>query len=154
MARCSLRERVMPDMTLGQISEAMADIDFAMLSTRTDGGEIAARPMSNNGDVKYDGDSYFFTWDASRTVKDIERDAHVGLSFQGKGGLLGKPPLFISVEGHAELIRDKEAFAKHWNKDLEIWFDKGIDTPGLVLVKVHAGRIHWWDGRDGGELTV
>ena len=141
-------------MNLDKLSESMADIDFAMLSTRSDGGEIAARPMSNNGDVKYDGDSYFFTYDASRTVKDIERDAHVGLSFQGRKGLLGKPPLFISVEGKAELIRDKQAFAKHWNKDLEIWFEDGIDTAGLVLLKVHADRIHWWDGKEDGELTV
>lgn len=144
----------MPDMNLTQIADAMADIDFAMLSTRSDGGQIAARPMSNNGDVKYDGDSYFFTWNESRMVKDIGREPHVGLSFQGRKGLLGKPPLFISVEGSAELIRDKTAFEKHWNKDLEIWFDKGVETPGLVLIKVHAGRIHWWDGKDDGEITV
>lgn len=144
----------MSDKTLAQLAESMATIDFAMLSTRTDGGQLAARPMSNNGDVKYDGDSYFFTYDASRTVSDAARDPHVGLSFQGQKGLLGKPPLFIAVEGKAELIRDKTAFEKHWNKDLERWFDKGVDTPGLVLLKVHAERIHWWDGVEGGELLV
>ncbi|WP_061936910.1 pyridoxamine 5'-phosphate oxidase family protein [Aureimonas sp. AU22] len=144
----------MADMTLKDISDAMADIDFCMLSTRTEGGDIAARPMSNNGDVAYEGDSWFFTYEEARTVSDIERDPKVGLGFQGKKGLLGKPPIFISVEGRAELIRDKAAFEAHWTKDLEYWFKDGVDTPNLVLIKVHASRIHFWNGEDEGEVPV
>ncbi|KQQ79458.1 pyridoxamine 5'-phosphate oxidase family protein [Aureimonas sp. Leaf324] len=144
----------MVEMTLKDISEAMADIDFCMLSTRTEGGDIAARPMSNNGDVAYEGDSYFFTYAEARTVSDIERDPRVGLGFQGKKGLLGRPPMFISVEGRAELIRDKAAFEAHWTKDLEYWFKDGVDTPNLVLIKVHATRIHFWNGEDEGEVPV
>ena len=144
----------MSTMTLKDISKAMADIDFAMLSTRTAGGDIAARPMSNNGDVEYSGDSFFFSYEGAHTIADIERDPKVGLSFQGKKGLLGKPPIFIAVEGHAQLIRDKASFAEHWVSDLDYWFKDGIDTPNIVLIKVHATRIHYWDGQDDGEVTV
>jgi len=59
------------------------DIEFAMLLTRTESGEIAGRPMSNNRDVEYDGDSFFFTWNQTRTVADIERDPRVALSYAG-----------------------------------------------------------------------
>jgi general stress protein 26 len=141
-------------MTLADLSKKMADIDFAMLSTRAENGAIAARPMSNNGDVEYDGDSWFFTYEEAHTVADIQRDAKVGLSFQGAKSLLGKPPLFIAVEGTAELIRDKAAFAEHWTKDLDYWFEQGIDTPNIVLIKVHASRIHYWNGKDEGEIRV
>ncbi|GGD02478.1 pyridoxamine 5'-phosphate oxidase family protein [Aureimonas glaciei] len=144
----------MTDMTLEDLSKKMADIDFAMLSTRAENGAIAARPMSNNGDVEYDGDSWFFTYEEAHTVADIQRDAKVGLSFQGSKSLLGKPPLFIAVEGTAELIRDKAAFAEHWTKDLDYWFEQGIDTPNIVLIKVHASRIHYWNGKDEGEIFV
>jgi len=144
----------MSQMTLADLSERMADIDFAMLSTRAASGDIAARPMSNNGDVAYKGDSHFFTWEASHTVEDIRRDPKVGLSFVGSKGLLGKPPIFIAVEGQAELIRDKAAFREHWVPDLERWFEQGIDTPGLILIKVHAGRIHYWAGEDEGEVPL
>jgi general stress protein 26 len=142
------------EMTLADLSKKMADIDFAMLSTRAENGAIAARPMSNNGDVEYDGDSWFFTYEEAHTVADIQRDAKVGLSFQGAKSLLGKPPLFIAVEGTAELIRDKAAFAEHWTKDLDYWFEQGIDTPNIVLIKVHASRIHYWNGKDEGEIRV
>jgi general stress protein 26 len=136
------------------LSKKMRDIDFTMLFTRTDGGAIAGRPMSNNGDVEFDGDSWFFTYEQSRTVADIARDPAVSMSLQTSKGLLGKPPMFIAIEGSAELIRDKATFEAHWNPDLERWFENGIDTPGIVLIKVHAARIHYWDGEDDGEILV
>ncbi|MET0287417.1 MAG: pyridoxamine 5'-phosphate oxidase family protein [Polyangiales bacterium] len=139
----------MAELTLAELSQKMRKIDFAMLSTHTEGEQIAARPMSNNGDVEYKGDSYYFTWEQSRTVRDIERNPKVSLSFQG-----AKKPLMIAVEGQAELIRDKAEFEAHWTKDLDRWFDDGVDSEGLVLIKVQATRIHYWDGEDEGELTV
>lgn len=144
----------MSTMTLSDISKEMRDIDFAMLSTHTPGGGIAARPMSNNGDVEYDGDSFFFALDHTHVVSEIERDPHVGLSLQGRKGLFGTPPIFIAVEGNATLIRDKAEFETHWTSDLTSWFEEGVDTAGLVLIKVHASRIHYWDGTDEGELTI
>jgi general stress protein 26 len=144
----------MTDLTLQDISEKMRDIDFAILSTRTSGGAIAARPMSNNRQVEFDGDNFFFTLQDTGTVRDITADPNVGLSFQGRSGALGMKPFFITIEGHAELIRDKSQFAEHWTKDLDEWFKDGVDTPGLVLVKVHADRLHYWDGYREGEIDL
>ena len=144
----------MAAMTLKDLSDKMAKIDFAMLSTRTDGGGVASRPMSNNGEVDYTGDSFFFAYDSARTIADIEIDAQVGLTFTGAAGLLGGPPLFIAIEGLGELIRDKAEFEKHWTKGLDRWFAQGVDTTGLVLIKVHAQRIHYWNGEDEGELPL
>ena len=143
--------------TLADISEAMKDIDFCMLVSRTDDGSIGGRPMSNNREVEYEGTSYFFTCDHHRSVADIERDASVGLSYQGKAGLLGivgKPGMFIHVEGEAKLVRDKAKFAQHWQKELDMWFKEGVDTPGLVLIEVAAKRIHYWSGMEEGEVKV
>ncbi|CAN5423197.1 pyridoxamine 5'-phosphate oxidase family protein [soil metagenome] len=140
--------------SLADVAEKMRDIDISILSTRTEGGAIAGRPMSNNRDVSYEGDSYYFTEDSTRIVRDIERDPKVGLSFQGKAGMLGLRPFMIAVEGDAQLIRDKGLFEAHWNKDLDKWFADGIDTQGLVMVKVHAERVHYWDGEDEGEVKL
>ncbi|MGK2912609.1 MAG: pyridoxamine 5'-phosphate oxidase family protein [Sphingobium sp.] len=140
--------------SLADLAKKMRDIDFAMLSTHTRGGAIGARPMSNNREVDYNGDSYYFTHDSTTMVQDIQSDAHVGLSFLGKSGLLGQRPFFVAVEGTAELIRDKAAFAEHWTSDIDRWFADGIDTLGLVLIKVRATRLHYWDGEDEGELKL
>ena len=140
--------------TLSDLAKKMRDIDFAMLFTRSEGGELAGRPMSNNGEVEYEGDSFFFAYDSTRTVEDIAHDPTVALSYQGSAGLLGRPPLFVSIEGDASLIRDREAFESRWSKDLDRWFPQGVDTPGLVMIKVAAKRIHYWDGGEEGEVPI
>lgn len=138
----------MPGKTLSDLAEKMRDIDIAILSTRTEGGAIAGRPMSNNRQVDYDGDSYYFTWEQARTVRDIGRDPKVGLGFQGKDGF------YVAVEGDAILIRDKGQFAAHWTPDLDAWFKDGVDTEGLVMVKVSAARVHYWDGEEEAEVSL
>jgi general stress protein 26 len=144
----------MANYTMKELSQKMRDIDFAMLFTKSDNGEIAGRPMSNNGKVEYQGDSFFFAYDSTRTATDIMRDPKVGLSYQGSGSLFGKPPIFIAIEGDASLIRDKQALESKWSPDLERWFPQGIDTPGIVMIKVSASRIHYWDGSDEGEVVI
>jgi general stress protein 26 len=142
-------------LTLAELSEYLRDIDFCMLTTVSDGG-LAGRPMSNNRDVEFDGDCYFFSDGDSRTVTDLERDSTVALAFQGSAGVMGvvgKPGIFIAIEGKGEPIRDKAQFARHWRKELKRWWPAGIDTPGLTLIKVAADRIHYWDGDAEGEIV-
>lgn len=143
--------------TLEDISEAMRDIDFCTLATHSGDGSIAGRPMSNNRNVDFEGDSWFFTYEDRLMVRDIEKDANVGISYLGSAGLMGivgKPGMFIHVEGRAALVRDKAAFAEHWDKSLDRWFPEGPDTPGLILIQVTARRVHYWDGEEEGEVKL
>lgn len=144
----------MGELTLDDIAEQMKDIDFCMLSTIDEGGRISSRPLSNNRDVEYDGDSWFFAYDDARFVDDINKYADVGLTFTAGKSLLGKPGIFIGVEGRRSIVQDGLAFEEHWVDDLERWFPQGIETPGMVLLKVHASRIHYWDGEDEGEVKL
>jgi general stress protein 26 len=144
----------MASKTLEEISETIRDIDFAVLSTRTVDGTIAGRPMSNNREVDFKGHSYFFALEHSRVIADIDHDPQVGLSYQSQSGLLHNKPLFIAVEGFAELIRDKGRFAEHWTREMDDYFKQGADTPDLVLIKVTAERMHYWDSGDEGEIVV
>ena len=138
---------------LADVAEKMKGIDIAILSTHTENGEIASRPMSNNGDVTYDGTSYFFTTEDARCVSDIERDAKVALGYSiGPGVFSGGT--YVSVEGRAELIRDKAAFNRHWTSDLDTWFEQGEDTPDLVLIKVTAKRVNYWEDGEEGQAVL
>ena len=139
--------------SLEDISERMAGIDIAILSTLTENGQIANRPMSNNGDVNYDGTSYYFTFEQARTVADIQANPKVALGFTSAGGIFSDA-IYVAVEGKAELIRDKATFKAHWTSDLDRWFVNGVDTPNIVLIKVKATRITYWDGEDEGEVIV
>ncbi|MDV6376003.1 pyridoxamine 5'-phosphate oxidase family protein [Deinococcus arenicola] len=138
----------MSEKKLADLSKQMAAIDIAMLSTHTKSGEIAGRPMSNNGEVDYDGTSYYFTYEDANTVGEIEADPKVSLAFMGQKGFS------VAVEGKAKLSRDKAEMKEHWSKDLDKWFKDGIDTPDIVMIQVDATRVHYWDGEDGGEIKL
>src|SRR5262245_1143227 len=112
----------MASMRLDEISEKLKKIDFGMLSTNGGSGRISSRPMSNNGDVEYDGDSWFFSYENTKKVADIKGVDKVSLTFTALPSLLGKLGIFIAIEGSASLIRDKPAFEGHWVADLERWF--------------------------------
>ena len=127
------------------IASKMRKLDICSFTTVTENGGLATRPMSNNGDVAYDGNSWFFTNENTRLVSDIEGNAAVSLAFEGMDGL------YIAVAGKAKLIRDKSQFEAHWVPDLDAWFDQGADTPGLVLIQVAAERVKYWRGEENGE---
>ena len=133
-------------LTLPELAKKMQKIDFCMMITKSEFGAIASRPMSNNGEVDYDGDSYFFSYTDTRKVRELEADPNVTLDFQSKD-------TWISVRGQARLHRDDRAlFEAHWTKDLDRWFEQGIDTPGLTLIEVVA-EVAEVNGRPG-EGTV
>ena len=144
----------MTTMTLQDLSKKMQKIDFCMMSTLAATGPISTRPMSNNGDVDYDGDTWLFSYRDTRKVAEITADPRVTLTFSAPPSLLGKPGIFIALEGTAALIDDRDAFAAHWISDLDRWFPQGIDTPGLVLIRVRAAIAQYWDGEDNGRIPI
>ncbi len=59
-------------MTMEELAKKLGKIDFCMLNT-TGPESIISRPMSNNGDVEYDGDSWFFSYEDTKKVRDQPR---------------------------------------------------------------------------------
>lgn len=134
---------------LKQLSAKMRDIDTCLLCTKTVGGAIAARPMSNNQNVEWDASAWFFARDDSGMVDDLGADPNAMLAYQGEKGV------WISVQGEARVHTDKETMAEHWDPDIERWFEDGLDTPGLMLLEVSATRVSYWTYEDGdGHIDI
>ncbi len=64
-------------------AEKMRNLDICIMTTQNGRGTLNSRPMSNNGDVSFEGMSYYFTYEGSQKVKDIENSAQVLLNFEG-----------------------------------------------------------------------
>src|SRR6478672_7514833 len=120
------------------IAGKMRKIDLCMMVTRSSRGELNSRPMSNNGDVRYSGDSFFFTYEDTQKIRDIESSPQVCLNYEGESGL------FISIRGRAKVIRRKSMFEQHWQEELTRWFPEGIETEGMVMVHVKGSSIQYW----------
>ncbi len=124
------------------VADAMAKIDFCMMQTVGEHG-VNTRPMSNNGEVRYDGDNWFFARSSSSKVAEISKDARVQLTFADNQG-----PSFISVWGTGTVIGDVDLKKQLWHKSLEAWFENGPEDPDVTLIKVTADRVQTW-GRIG-----
>ncbi|HRG38770.1 MAG TPA: pyridoxamine 5'-phosphate oxidase family protein [Bacteroidia bacterium] len=135
----------MKKVSLKKIADKMKNLDICMMTTQDGRNVYHSRPMSNNGKVEYDGNSYFFTYMKSTKVKHISTNPKVSLLFQND------KHLFIECYGTAKLIKDKKVLKDKWVDGLEMWFPKGIETPGICLLKVEAKRVHFWDKKEEAE---
>lgn len=129
------------------IAKAMKDMDLCMMTTKGSDGTLTSRPMSNNAQVDWAGDNWFFSDGETRKVRELEADDSVTLDFQSRD-------TWISLQGHARLHRDKATFQEHWTKDLDRWFADGIDTPGLTLIQVSAERAEVWGRIGDGQVAL
>ena len=134
--------------SISTLAKKMKNLDFCMMVTQDGHHGYHSRPMSNNGKVEFDGNSWFFTYEDSRKVKHIRNDQKVSLIYQTD------KMLFIECYGYASIITQKSIMAEKWLDELTMWFPQGIETPGICMIKVTATRIQFWDKEEEGEYTA
>ncbi len=128
---------------LARLKELVEDIDFAMLTTRDDAGHLVSRPMSTR-EVDAAGNVWFFTSDHSKKVDEVEADHDVGLSY-----LDGKGMRFVSVAGTARVVHDRALMERLYTPSLDIWFEDGLDTPDIALLRVQIREAEFWEPAHG-----
>ncbi|MBV9467624.1 MAG: pyridoxamine 5'-phosphate oxidase family protein [Abitibacteriaceae bacterium] len=126
---------------LAKIRELIKEIDFGMLTTVEEDGSLHSRPMSNNKEVEFDGDLWFFTYASSHKVQEVAGDQNVNVAFA-----LPNKQIYISMTGTAQLVRDKEKIKQWWKPELKAWFPQGPDEPEIALLKVNVQSAEYWDG--------
>ncbi len=122
-----------------QMKRLLASFDSAMLVTRTPEGELRSRPMML-ADKEGGSELWFATSIASGKTHEIETDAHVNVSMQSDSA-------FVSVAGHAHVVRDRTKIAELWREHWKVWFPEGQDDPELALICVSPELVEYWDMR-------
>jgi general stress protein 26 len=125
---------------LGKLREIVKRVDICMLTTTDERGGLHSRPMSNNREIEFDGDLWFFTYGASHKVDEVGRVPNVNASFADIDG-----QLYASLSGQAEVVRDRAKIEELWKPHLRAWFPQGVETPDIALLKVTAERAEYWD---------
>ena len=126
---------------LKNLREIVKAVDICMLTTIDERGDLHSRPMSNNGDIEFDGDLWFFTYGASHKVDEVGRVPKVNASFADTDA-----QQYASLSGRAEVVRDRAKIEELWKPQLRAWFPEGIETPDIALLKVTVERAEYWDG--------
>ena len=105
--------------------------------------------MSNNGEVEFDGDVWFFSAADSRKVAEIRQKNQVHLAYSDP-----RKFRFISMAGVASLISDVTIKEELWVKDLDRWFPNGPTDENVLLIKVTPTKVGIWDGEDEDQLDL
>lgn len=131
-----------PD-ALARVKELVEDIDFTMLTTQDEIGNLVSRPMSTR-QMDDDGDIWFFTAEDSEKVDEAKAHRDVGLSYCDAKGMR-----YVSVAGRASVVHDTAKMAELYSPSLDIWFEDGLDTPGIALLKVTPVETEFWEPSKG-----
>jgi general stress protein 26 len=125
---------------LQKLRELVKGIDFCMLTTIGEGGDLHSRPMSSNGDIDPNGDIWFFTNASSHKVSEIAKLPRVNVSFADPDN-----HRYVSVSGTAQLVRDRAKIDELWRPEFKMWFPEGKDDPDVALLRVSLERAEYWD---------
>lgn len=126
-----------------RLKELVEDIDIAMLTTQDAAGNLVSRPMSTRT-MDDDGSIWFFTHEDTKKVDEAEADHDVNLSYVDAKG-----HRYVTVSGRARTVQDRARMEQLYTPALDIWFEKGLDTPGITLLKVVPVEAEFWEPAAG-----
>jgi len=132
-----------------QIAALINEIDICLFATRGDDGQLHSRPMSNNGQVEWDGQSWFFAPTDGRLVTELRADPAAVAAYRAEGGFA-----FVSVSGRATIETDPELKERYWLDDLERWFPNGPADPNVALIRLDAEEAQWWTEDGDGKADL
>jgi general stress protein 26 len=125
---------------LEKLKDLVKDIDFCMLTTIDEEGDLHSRPMSANGEIDRSGNLWFFTSASSHKVSEIEAAPKVNVSFADP-----KNQHYVSISGVAELVRDRQRIDELWKPEFKMWFPEGKDDPEVALLRIKMEKAEFWD---------
>jgi len=128
------------------VRDLIKDERIAMLTTVAQDGSLVSRPMGVQA-VDFDGDLWFFAAADSHKVAEIARDSAANAAFSGSSS-------WVSLSGRATLVHDPDTIRELWNPVADAWFPDGPDTPGVVLIRLHAETAEYWDAPGGRVATL
>lgn len=123
-----------------KVRNMVKEIDFCMLTTVNENGDLHSRPMSANGEMDPNGDLWFFTSISSHKVSEIKKSPKVNVSFADP-----KNQQYVSISGVAELVRDQRKIEELWKPEFKMWFPEGKDSPDVALLRVSPEKGEYWD---------
>src|SRR4051812_41623468 len=107
-----------------KLAEMVKDIKVAMLTTIDEKGELRSRPMIAC-EIKQEGFVYFFTEAPTPKTDELESNYRVNVSYLSK-----EDNVYVSISGHATVLRDQKKINELWTPVLKVYFPKGKEDLG------------------------
>ena len=124
---------------INTIAAKIKDVRFGMFTT-VDGADVpSSRPLTSQ-QIDTEGNLWFFASDEAGFTLDLQQRPSVNISFANP-----EHNLYLSVTGHAYLLRDRAKARELWSPLVRGMFPGGLDDPHLVLIRVRIEAAEYWD---------
>jgi len=126
---------------LAHLRKLVEKARVGMLTTIDGQQQMRSRPL-HTVQMDEDGSLWFVVAAASPKAQEaIEHEGKVCLAYANSSD-----HEYVSITGHARVIRDSEMKQRLWNKMIDVWFPNGDKDPEIGLLKVTPERAEYWDG--------
>ncbi len=127
------------DPGMGKLADLIDGAKIAMLTTEEPDGALRSRPLATL-QMDSEGHLWFFTALSSGKVEEIDQHRKVNLSYANTS-----TENYVSISGHARLLRDRRKMEELWTPWVKPWFQNGLDDPDLALLEVTIDEAEFWD---------
>jgi general stress protein 26 len=122
-----------------ELAKLLKGIKVAMFTTVSGESRLVSRPLTTR-DTEFDGTLWFFASIDSKKVHELAGNGQVNLAYANPGD-----GVYVSVEGRAEIVRDRAKIDQLWNETFDsLYFKGGKTDPNLVLIRVDAHTAECW----------
>lgn len=128
-----------PNEEIRKVGEIIGDLRIGMITTLDETHRLASRPMQVQ-EVESAGTLWFFATTKGSLIDDVNGEANVNVTFSSPGR-----NKFLSISGRATAIENRSKMEALWHPSLRLWFEQGLETPGLCLLKVDIQEAEYWD---------
>lgn len=132
---------------ISRVWDIMEKIGVGMLTTRFDGG-LRARPLEPRPD-RDEGVIYFVSDVRGGKDDEIEAAPDVCLVL-----IDPKDKAYLSISGHASVMRDDAKAAAIWKKTDNIWWPDGPDDPNVRVLRLVPEKAELWDGPSNSAVAA
>lgn len=122
-----------------KVWDMIRDVEVAMMVTMDDEGRFRGRPM-RAVKQEFDGVLWFFTQAGTPKTDEVEQDERTLLAYSDPKG-----QNYVSLSGHAQIVRDVAKQKELWSEPLRVWFPGGPEAPEVALMKVTVDGAEYWD---------
>ena len=119
--------------------DVIEKVGVCMLTTVSDGG-LRSRPLEARLN-RSEGRIYFVTDVRGSKDDEIREAEHVGLVF-----IEPKEKVYLSLAGHAEVMREPHVAEAIWRKPDNVWWPHGPSDPNVRVIRFTPHLIEYWDG--------
>lgn len=130
------------------IASRIKDVRFGMFTTCDAENLLSSRPLTTQ-QIDNEGNLWFFASDEAAFMLDLAEHPDVNISFADP-----ERDVYLSICGHAYLVKDKAKARELWTPAARSWFPKGVDDPHLTLIRVRIQSAEYWDAGSSKMLQL